>query len=136
MNPIFYCDTKSQRKIFVECLYFVTDNNILMVISRSESENSVEQRQTNEGGSRYICWEVNSYRDRPRKFTYTRFNVIRMCTSLFYFVPIFTLVSLLEPAPCEMVYSKYGCCWDNWSIPKGPNGEGCPGNWVIFTIWI
>ena len=39
----------------------------------------------------------------------------------------FALVPHFEPAPCHMVYSKYGCCWDNRSIPNGPNGEGCPG---------
>jgi len=31
-----------------------------------------------------------------------------------------------EASPCTMIYSKYGCCWDQKSIPLGPNGQGCP----------
>ena len=38
---------------------------------------------------------------------------------------------IYEPAPCQMVYSRFGCCWDGKSIPKGPNGEGCPGKIIM-----
>jgi len=32
----------------------------------------------------------------------------------------------IEPSPCSMVNSQFGCCWNNKHIATGPNGEGCP----------
>eukprot|EP00112_Aurelia_sp_Birch-Aquarium-sp1_P020215 Seg516.2 transcript_id=Seg516.2/GoldUCD/mRNA.D3Y31 product="hypothetical protein" protein_id=Seg516.2/GoldUCD/D3Y31 len=31
----------------------------------------------------------------------------------------------IDEAPCQIFHSPFGCCWDNRTIARGPNGEGC-----------